>query len=104
MATRCTIKVEGVTYAKVYKYWDGYPEATLGWLEDFNMDFQEHRGIDPQYKFAQLLRSSLADSEKYGLDSSRYTGWGVMAYMDDAGEDYEYTLNNDGTVTTTKKD
>ena len=40
MATRCTIIVEGIDSVKVYKHWDGYPEATLEWLQDFNEDFE----------------------------------------------------------------
>jgi hypothetical protein len=101
MSTRCTVKVEGVNYAKVYKHFDGYPSATLKWLEDFNKDFTENRGNDPEYKFAQLLRSSSRDAEKYGLDDSDYTGWGVMKYADDWNEEYEYTLHKDGTTTYT---
>lgn len=98
MATRCTIKVEGVEFAKVYKHWDGYPEATLPWLEEFNRVFVENRGDDPQYKFAQLLRSSLMDADKFDLDESRITGWGVVEYDDNLGEDYEYILLKNGKV------
>ena len=98
MATRATIKVEGVNYAKVYKHWDGYPDATLPWLKDFNKDFKENRGSDPEYKFAQLLRSSARDVEKYGLGPSKYTGWGVLPFDANVGEEYEYILKNDGTV------
>ena len=54
MATRCTIKIEGIDYAKVYKHWDGYPDATLRWLEEFNRNFSKNRGDDPAYKLAQL--------------------------------------------------
>ena len=99
MATRCTIKVDGVKFAKVYKHWDGYPDATLNWLESFNEEFAEQRGVDPEYKFAQLLRSSAVDAELFGLDTSRTMGWGVIQYDDDYGEMYEYTLHNDGSVT-----
>ena len=98
MATRCTIKLEGFKTAKVYKHYDGYPEATLAWLEDFNSDFTSKRGDDNQYKFAQLLRSSAFDSETYNLDASRHTGWGVIGYKETCGEEYVYTLKLDGTV------
>ena len=99
MATRCTIKIEGVDYAKCYKHFDGYPEATLKWLEDFNKDFNKNRGNDPEYKFAQLLRSSVRNAKKYDLDKSKYTGWGVISYNEYYGEEYEYTLHKDGSVT-----
>ena len=98
MSTNATIIIEGAEFAKVYKHWDGYPESTLKWLEDFNSNFAEERGEDPDYKFAQLLRSSVRDGEKYNLDDSSTTGWGVLT-MDDYKGDYEYTLHNDGSVT-----
>lgn len=99
MATRSTIKVEGINYAKVYKHWDGYPEATLPWLEQFNKEFTAQRGNNPDYKFAQLLRSSARDAEQFKLDNSLHTGWGVVEYDADMGEEYEYTLKTDGEVT-----
>jgi hypothetical protein len=99
MGTHCTIKVKGFNIAKVYKHWDGYPEATLPWLEAFNAEFAEKRGDDDEYKFAQLLRSSAFDSGAFKLDSSRETGWGVIGYSSEAGEAYEYTLEVDGSVT-----
>ena len=99
MATRCTIKIEGVNYAKVYKHWDGYPDATLKWLEEFNNDFSKNRGEDSIYKFAQLLRSSARDADKYELDASLHTGWGVVPIDEHWGEEFEYTLHKDGEVT-----
>ena len=98
MSTNATIKVEGVNYAKVYKHWDGYPSATLQWLEDFNKTFEKLRGDDPTYKFAQLLRSSSKDATKYGLGGNIDTGWGILE-MDDYQGEYEYTLHIDGSVT-----
>lgn len=101
MSTNAVIRVEGLFSLEIYKHWDGYPEATLEWLEDFNKKFTEERGDDPNYKFAQVLRSSAFDCEKYNLDSSRSTGWGV-------GEkgtfyyDYLYILRKDGSVDVTK--
>lgn len=99
MATRCTIKIEGVDYAKVYKHSDGYPEATLAWLKDFNEDFSKNRGDDATYKFAQLLRHSIRWGSMYDLDLSPYTGWGVVGFDEDWFQEYEYTLHKDGSVT-----
>lgn len=98
MATSAIIQLEGYKVAKLYKHWDGHPDSTLQWLEDFNRDFVENRGDDDVYKFAQLIRSSAFDCEKYHLDKSRYTGWGVIGF--DSGYDakYEYRLMKDGTV------
>lgn len=99
MSTNAVIRVEGVSHAQLYKHHDGYPSATLFWLEEFNRDFAEKRGDDPDYKFAQLLRSSARDAEKYNLDDSLHTGWGVSRYDGNAGHEFEYTLKRDGTVT-----
>ena len=93
------IKVEGINFAKVYKHWDGNPESTLTWLEEFNKKFANTRGDDPSYKFAQLLRSSINDADAYNLDPSLDTGWGVEPYDADVGEAYEYTLKTNGKVT-----
>ncbi len=98
MATRATIYVDGIDTVKVYKHWDGNPEATLPWLEAFNKSFTERRGNDPYFKFAQLLRSSASDAGKYGLGSNPYRGWGVVDISDDLGEEHEYHLLVDGTV------
>lgn len=98
MSTSCVIKVEGNKTAVLYKHLDGYPEATLAWLEDFNKSFTENRGTDTPYKLAQLVRSSLVDAEKYDLDDSRETGWGLYP-EGEIGGSYTYVLKNDGTVT-----
>ena len=98
MSTRATIRIEGFKIAKIYKHWDGYPEATLEWLENFNKEFTENRGIDPMYKFAQLLRSSVRDAEKFNLDPSPYTGWGVVKVHEDCGQEFEYMLHANGKV------
>jgi hypothetical protein len=96
MSTPAIIKVEGVEYARVYKHYDGYPEATLPWLKAFNEDFHKNRGDDPSYKFAQLLRDS--NNKDFNLDDSKHTGWGVVDPKEwDCGE-YTYTLKSDGTV------
>ena len=98
MATRATIIVEGQTSVKAYKHWDGYEEATLPWLEEVNKTFAEARGDDPNYKLAQLLRSSAWDADKYKLDPSRDTGWGIVPIEADMWEEYEYHLHADGSV------
>lgn len=97
MATSALIKVEGLKNVYLYKHYDGNPTYTLPWLEEFNKDFTQKRGDDPGYKFAQLLRSSIADATKFNLDPSRTTGWGVMN-EDNVGVDYKYLLRKDGTV------
>ena len=94
MATRGTIKIKGVNYAKIYKHNDCYPEAMREWLNNFNNSFNKQRGDDPQYKFAQLLRSSQREGNIYNLDMSESSGWGVVEYESDCGEEYEYTLTN----------
>lgn len=99
MSTRSTVKIENFTLCKIYKHWDGSPEFMLPWLNAFNKNFAEQRGNDPQYKIASLLRSSAFDSEKYSLDNSRCTGYGLIPFDADFGQEYEYTLHENGTVT-----
>ena len=99
MATRCSIIVDGIDTVKVYKHWDGHPESTLEWLQDFNQDFAKNRGDDAEYKIAQLLRSSARDAKVYGLDPSKHTGWGILPIDNDAGEEFIYFLHADGSVT-----
>ena len=96
MATRSTIKIEGVDFAKIYKHWDGYPEAMVDWLNEFNNHFNKERGDDPEYKFAQLLRFSQREGEKFGLDMSDTTGWGVIPIDSSYWAEYEYILTNKG--------
>ena len=98
MGTSAIIFVQGVPAVAVYKHWDGYTEATLPWLEKFNKEFTEKRANDPEYKFAQLLRSSVRDAKEFGLDESDDTGWGVVTTKN-ANGDFEYHLLSDGTVT-----
>jgi hypothetical protein len=97
MSTNAVIRVEGQDNIEVYKHWDGYPDSTLPWLKDFNEDFKENRGDDPDYKLAQLLRSSARDAEEFDLDPSKHTGWAVVVAKS-YGWEYRYTLNKDGTV------
>jgi hypothetical protein len=99
MATRSVIKVEGFTNAQLYKHYDGYPDGTLPWLEKFNTQFTLRRGEDPSYKFAQLIRSSVFMKDEFSLDESTDTGWGVFGYNDNLGQEFEYLLKSDGTVT-----
>lgn len=95
MATRSTIKVEGIDYVKVYKHWDGYPDNMVSWLEKFNKEFTDNRGDDPSYKIAQLLRHSTKQSD---LSGEPYTGWGLVEPDTTMGAEFEYTLCADGTV------
>ena len=96
MATRCTIKIEGVNYAKIYKHWDGYPDHMLEWLNDFNNDFNKNRGHDPEYKFAQCLRFAQREGKIFNLDTNPHTGWGVIPFDGHYGAEYEYTLTKEG--------
>lgn len=95
MATRATIKIEWINFAKIYKHWDGYPEEMLKPLEKFNKAFKRNRGEDPEYKFAQLLRWS----QELFEDDNRYTWWWVIEKNADYGESYEYTLKLNWKVT-----
>lgn len=102
MSTSCVITLEKCTIAAVYCHWDGNPESKLPWLESFNKQFVIERGDDDPYKLAQLLRSSSADAEKYNLDPSKFTGWGLIS-NDDISEtyvEYTYRLMKDGSVKT----
>lgn len=98
MGTRAVIRIEGFEVCQVYKHWDGYPKGTLPWLQKFNSEFSVQRGDDAEYKMAQLLRSSVRMQDEFGLDSSTMTGWGVTAYDESWGEEFTYTLMNDGSV------
>lgn len=101
MSTSAVIKVPGVNVF-LYKHFDGYPKATLPWLEAFNHEFTKRRGIDPQYKMAQLVRSSVFMAAEFRLDKSCITGWGIVD-SSIMGE-YIYILNDDGSVTWKKGD
>ena len=96
MATRCTIKIEGVNYAKIYKHWDGYPAQMLDWLNEFNDDFNINRGPESDYKFAQCLRFAQRKGNEFNLDNSNYTGWAVIPFDGDCEAEYEYTLTSEG--------
>jgi len=100
MATRALIKIEDseLKDIAVYKHFDGYPEATLPWLEYFHKKFLDNRGWDPQYEFAQLLRSSAWDAAKFNLDNSKETGWGVVntAVAGNLSAEYLYILKKTG--------
>ncbi len=99
MATPCSIWVEGVTYAVLCKYWDGMPSSTLPWLEDFNAEASKSLRDNTANKFAALVRSSIEDAAKYGLDDSKFTGWGIYPPDKVAAAEYIYTLKKDGSVT-----
>lgn len=96
MSTNAVITIKNFPGFALYKHWDGYPEATLAWLEKFNKEFVENRGNDLQYKAAQLIRSSVFDQEEFDLDESRYTGWGVLT-QPTCGH-FNYVLMPDGSV------
>lgn len=98
MGTSAIIIVEGHDACKLYKHFDGNPDSTLPWLERFNKDFTDNRGDDPNYKMAQLLRSSARDCDDFGLDDSLYTGWGLVGRHDNYNSNFTYWLNADGTV------
>ena len=97
MSTNAVIRIESYKTAELYKHWDGYPEGVIEWLRNFNEDFIKHRGNDNPYKFAQLIRSSAFDAEKYNLDDDRHTGWGVYP-RGQAYYDFIYILKKDGSV------
>lgn len=99
MSTNAIIKLEGFKAAQLYKHWDGYPSATLLWLQKFNKEFTEKRGDDSSYKFAQLIRSSVSMGTEFELDDSKETGWGVLSASEKVGAHFEYRLLKDGTVT-----
>lgn len=71
----------------------------LPWLEEFNKEFTEKRGDDISYKMAQLLRSSALLAEKFNLYNDPLLGYGIIDYSENSGEQFEYTLKSDGTVT-----
>lgn len=99
MATRCTVKVEGVDFAKLYIHWDGDPESKMPFLEHFNTQFTKARGDDSSYKFAQLLRATALLQDDFNLDASTTTGYGIIPFTAESWEDYEYTLHIDGSTT-----
>jgi hypothetical protein len=98
MATRATIEIEGFDEAKIYKHWDGYPEAMLPWLREFHEDFLENRGWDPSYELAQCLRYACKNAKNFGLDDDPYLGWGIVGYHLTYGENYKYILKRDGSI------
>jgi hypothetical protein len=98
MGTTASIHVQGFPNVCFYKHFDGSPKATLPWLTKFNQDFTNDRGDDPNYKFAQLIRSSARDASTFNLDDSNSTGWGVFMTNSLGTCEYEYTLMRDGTV------
>jgi len=99
MSTSAIISVRtenGIFDIHLYQHWDGYPEHTLKWLQRFNSEFA--RRNDPNYKLAQLVRASVFLCEEFDLDCSRETGWGMYTNKDIPFYDYQYILNEDGTV------
>lgn len=99
MSTVATIKIEGLNFAKAYKHWDGDPDATYPWLKSFNETFAEQGGYGPDRKLAQLLRDSKAREAEFRLDKSNFTGWRIVPFTANVGEEFEYTLHESGAVT-----
>lgn len=105
MSTNALISVQNLKRVYLYKHYDGYPRRTLPWLQKFNKEFTERRGVDNSYKFAQLVRNSSHPDAiaEFGLDPSDTTGWGVFVSEESTfpkvGQEYMYQLNEDGTVT-----
>lgn len=98
MGTHAIIKIEGFSPV-LYKHYDGYPESTLEWVTDFHKEFIVKRGWDKEYEFAQLIRSSSFDAERYSLDTSKQTGWGVYTSSHGIYWEFKYTLLKNGSVT-----
>ena len=98
MGTHCSIQVEGMPEVVLYKHYDGYPDEMQKPLEEFNKDFNDKRGPEAGYKFAQLVRQSaeLFDSHE------KYTGWGVYS-GDLLFVNFKYVLKVDGSVTCEKR-
>lgn len=94
MATRCLINVKGYKIS-LYIHYDGYPKHIIPWLFDFSTRFIENRGNDPDYFLAQLLRDSVYSGEKFGLDESKFTGYGLFAHTRglDVGQEYMYSVD-----------
>ena len=104
MGTRAFIEVEGSEIG-LYKHYDGYIKGTLPWLEDFFTEFYTKRGYDPEYCLAQLIRSSAFKADKFNLDKSTETGWGVMLKKDKPGDvEYTYKLCRNGSIYISSKD
>ncbi len=119
--------VQGAYPHFIYKHSDGYPEGVLPVLVPFAKHFKAHRGHDPSYCVAQIIRAfmltDLEHSQKMDLEQEKenarkdsvggllstmkwekntreqVTGWGI----DDAihGDiEFLYVVNADGTVET----
>ena len=97
MATRSTIEIEWVNFAKIYKHWDWHPDNMLEPLTKFNKYYIDWRWFDdPEYKFAQLLRKS----KEILWDYDDFTWWWVVEY-DWADEEYNYILHKSWAVSYT---
>lgn len=93
MGTNAVIRVDNSEVGvELYKHYDGYPDATLPWLEKFASEFIRERGCDPTYMMAQLVRSSVSMADEFNLDNSTATGWGIGC-TDSFGYDYLYLID-----------
>lgn len=127
--TSTIAKVEGAHPFCVYKHSDGYPTGVLPVLVPFAENFGKHRGHDPEYCIAQIIRAfaiaefehamawdakekeMVVDPSGYSLEYKkgithaegeklRVTGWGVDSGIHGDIE-YLYVVNSaTGTVET----
>lgn len=98
MSTRSVIRFKNDEVGTmIYKHWDGYPSATIPWLCTKIKEFTEVRKNDYSYFFAYVLKNIFNDAKEFGLDDSKFTGWGLLKHDDRAarslGVDYVYTVD-----------
>ncbi len=102
MSTRCHIRVQG-NPVLIYKHSDGYPDGVLPTLKEVTGYFLDHRGWDPDYLLAQIVRwfGHLEFEEKYPGDDPEFAermhhhhrtlGWGLGT--EEHGDiEYSYTV------------
>lgn len=94
------VRVQGLPQVELFVHRVISVDLFEEWLREFNEAFCNERGFDPQYKFAQLLRSSVFDADKFAIDTNCIYGWEVLPQcnIEDSSHDYLYILNNDGTI------
>jgi len=100
MLNPTVVRINGFNTIEIYIHRVISQDLFLKWLNEFNSGFAKQRGNDSSYKFAQLLRSSVFDADKFALDKNILYGWEVLKTnsADESYFDYLYVLNNDGTV------
>jgi len=95
MSTSATIEIDGLKNCLLYKHYDGDKAGVLPWLQYFNDFFVSHRKSDPEYKMAQLIRSSERLAYAFKLDDCPITGWGVVPYETAHLHEYHYIVGDD---------